>query len=68
MAEPFAIGQYRPFVVQVWDADWKDPSDYEGGNQDYIIIDVPRGDDVRREVRKPPRTRPAPAGPADRRR
>jgi hypothetical protein len=40
MAEPFAIGQVRPFVVQVWDADFKDQSDNDGGNQDYFIIDV----------------------------
>jgi hypothetical protein len=40
MYKPFKAGQYRPFVVQVWDADWKDPSDAEGGNQDYFIIDV----------------------------
>jgi hypothetical protein len=40
MAAPFAIGQLRPFVIQVWDADFKDPSDNDGGNQDYFIIDV----------------------------
>jgi hypothetical protein len=41
---PFAAGDTVPFVVQVWDADWKDPSDLDGGNQDYFIIDVfPQG-------------------------
>jgi hypothetical protein len=40
MAAPFAIGQVRPFVIQVWDADFKDPSDNDGGNQDYFIVDV----------------------------
>jgi hypothetical protein len=40
MAAPFEIGQVRPFVVQIWDADFKDPSDLDGGNQDYFIIDV----------------------------
>jgi hypothetical protein len=64
MAAPFAAGQVRPFVVQVWDADWKDPSDYDGGNQDYIIIDVyPEGTtfDVKscRPAEKPPVTPPA---------
>ena len=37
---PFNDGDVVPFVVQVWDADWKDPSDLDGGNQDYFIIDV----------------------------
>jgi len=37
---PFADGDVVPFVVQIWDADWKDPSDLDGGNQDYFIIDV----------------------------
>lgn len=40
IAAPFALQQMRPFVVQIWDADWKDPSDQDGGNQDYFIIDV----------------------------
>jgi hypothetical protein len=40
IAAPFEIGQLRPFVVQIWDADFKDPSDLDGGNQDYFIIDV----------------------------
>jgi hypothetical protein len=40
MAAPFEVGQVRPFVIQVWDADFKDPSDADGGNQDYFIIDV----------------------------
>jgi len=40
MSAPFAAGQLRPFVVQIWDADWKNPSDLDGGNQDYFIIDV----------------------------
>lgn len=37
---PFVAGQTRAFVVQIWDADFKDPSDQDGGNQDYFIIDV----------------------------
>ena len=41
---PFAVGDTVPFVIQIWDADWKDPSDMDGGNQDYFIIDVfPQG-------------------------
>ena len=41
---PFAVGDTVPFVIQIWDADWKDPSDLDGGNQDYFIIDVfPQG-------------------------
>jgi hypothetical protein len=41
---PFAVGDRVPFVIQIWDADWKDPSDLDGGNQDYFIIDVfPQG-------------------------
>jgi hypothetical protein len=37
---PFEDGDYVPFVVQVWDADWQNPSDMDGGNQDYYIVDV----------------------------
>jgi hypothetical protein len=37
---PFLAGQVRKFVIQVWDADWRDPSDNDGGNQDYLVIDV----------------------------
>jgi hypothetical protein len=39
---PFANdnGKTRAFVIQIWDADFKDPSDMDGGNQDYFIIDV----------------------------
>jgi hypothetical protein len=41
---PFEDGDTVPFVVQIWDADWKDPSDLDGGNQDYFIVDVfPQG-------------------------
>jgi hypothetical protein len=40
MQAPFEVGRTRPFVVQIWDADFKDPSDLDGGNQDYFIIDV----------------------------
>src|SRR4051794_11720735 len=40
MQLPFVAGQTRPFVVQIWDADFKDPSNQDGGNQDYFIIDV----------------------------
>jgi hypothetical protein len=44
MTAPFMAGEARPFVVQVWDADFKDPSDLDGGNQDYFVIDVfPQG-------------------------
>jgi hypothetical protein len=37
---PFLAGQVRKFVVQIWDADWRDPSDNDGGNQDYYVIDI----------------------------
>jgi hypothetical protein len=37
---PFADGQVRKFVVEVWDADFRDPSDKDGGNQDYWVIDI----------------------------
>jgi hypothetical protein len=37
---PFLAGQVRKFVVQTWDADWRDPSNQQGGNQDYWIIDI----------------------------
>jgi hypothetical protein len=40
MYGPFQPGDTVPFVVQVWDADWQNPSDMDGGNQDYFIIDV----------------------------
>jgi hypothetical protein len=42
MKAPFSADpqQIRPFVIQIWDADFKDPSDQDGGNQDYFIIDV----------------------------
>jgi len=40
IAAPFVAGEMRPFVVQIWDADFKDPSDADGGNQDYYIADV----------------------------
>jgi hypothetical protein len=40
MKAPYVAGQTRAFVVQIWDADFKDPSDQDGGNQDYFIIDV----------------------------
>lgn len=36
----FFVGQQVRFVVQIWDADLKDPSDRDGGNQDYFIIDL----------------------------
>jgi hypothetical protein len=39
---PFAPGQIRKFVMQVWDADHRDPSDLDGGNQDFFIIDILR--------------------------
>jgi len=41
---PFAVDETVPFVIQIWDADWKDPSNLDGGNQDYFIVDVyPQG-------------------------
>jgi hypothetical protein len=40
IADPFVAGETRPFVIQIWDADFKDPSDADGGNQDYYIVDV----------------------------
>ena len=40
MTAPFVAGETRAFVVQIWDADFKDPSDADGGNQDYYIVDV----------------------------
>jgi hypothetical protein len=46
VADPFAasVGKTRAFVIQVWDADFKDPSDADGGNQDYYIVDVFKAD------------------------
>jgi hypothetical protein len=40
VSAPFTEGETRAFVIQIWDADFKDPSDLDGGNQDYFIIDV----------------------------
>ena len=37
---PFLEGQVRKFVLQIWDADWREPSNSDGGNQDYYIIDI----------------------------
>lgn len=37
---PFAAGQVRKFIVEVWDADHRDPSDNQSGNQDYWVIDI----------------------------
>jgi hypothetical protein len=37
---PIQPGQTRQFVIQIWDADFQNPSDEDGGNQDYFIIDV----------------------------
>jgi hypothetical protein len=39
-APPFAAGQVRKFIVEVWDADFRDPSNNDGGNQDYWVIDI----------------------------
>ncbi len=39
---PFTAGEVRKFVVEVWDADFRDPSDLDGGNQDYWVIDILR--------------------------
>lgn len=36
----FFAGQVVKFVVQIWDADWQNPSDQDGGNEDYFIIDL----------------------------
>ena len=63
---PFADGDAVPFVVQIWDADWKDPSDLDGGNQDYFIIDVfPQGTsfDVKTCRAMKPEYPPAPENP-----
>jgi hypothetical protein len=40
VSAPFVVGQTRQFVIQIWDADFQNPSDEDGGNQDYFIIDV----------------------------
>jgi hypothetical protein len=37
---PFLEGQIRKFIVQTWDADFREPSNAQGGNQDYFIVDV----------------------------
>jgi hypothetical protein len=37
---PFQVGQTRKFVLQIWDADFREPSNADGGNQDYFIIDI----------------------------
>jgi hypothetical protein len=37
---PFLEGQVRKFIVQTWDADFREPSNGQGGNQDYWIIDI----------------------------
>jgi hypothetical protein len=37
---PFAAGQVRKFVVEVWDADFRSPSGKHGGKQDYWLIDI----------------------------
>jgi hypothetical protein len=37
---PFLEGQVRKFVLQTWDADFREPSNADGGNQDYFIIDI----------------------------
>ncbi len=37
---PFVPGQVRKFIAEVWDADFRDPSDNDGGNQDYWVIDM----------------------------
>ncbi len=37
---PFVVGETRKFIVEVWDADFRDPSDNDGGNQDYWVIDI----------------------------
>jgi hypothetical protein len=66
MQAPFVAGQRRAFVVQVWDADFKDPSDLDGGNQDYFIIDVYKPGttfDVGSCVAKPKDNPPPPNNP-----
>jgi hypothetical protein len=37
---PFQEGQVRKFVLQIWDADFREPSNADGGNQDFFIIDI----------------------------
>src|SRR3954468_15965450 len=37
---PFQANQVRKFVLQTWDADWREPSNADGGNQDFFIIDI----------------------------
>src|SRR3954463_9774382 len=37
---PFLEGQVRKFVLQIWDADFREPSNADGGNQDFYIIDI----------------------------
>lgn len=39
-AAPFSVGQTRKFIVEIWDADHRHPSDHDGGNQDYWVIDI----------------------------
>jgi hypothetical protein len=39
-ASPFRVGEIRKFIVEVWDADFRDPSDDDGGNQDFWVIDI----------------------------
>lgn len=63
LAPPFTAGETRAFVVQVWDADWKDPSDADGGNQDYFIIDVFRAGTTLDQSCRPPA--PPPVRPPD---
>jgi hypothetical protein len=68
MQAPFAAGQVRPFVVQIWDADFKDPSDLDGGNQDYFVVDVYKPGtefDVYSCVAKPDDNPPPPPPPSN---
>ena len=57
---PFAVGQVRPYLVEVFDGEAL--GDSSGGNQDYWVIDIyapdssfdPETCDVRREEKPPP--------------
>lgn len=67
MAAPFARGQLRKFVVQIWDADWRDSSDNDGGNQDFFAIDIlkPGSTFDTTECNEPSDETPRPPGPLD---
>jgi hypothetical protein len=37
---PFAVGQIRKFVVEVWDGEFRDTPGLGGGQQDFWVIDI----------------------------